>query len=663
VTIPPVQVNFQTTGVTPAVQQINRLNASLGQTGRITGASAGGFKKMQNGVSNLALGLVGLRGASGKVAEGLLLMGAGSGPVLALAATVAVLAGAYRLLTRESRDAKAKQDALTDSFIKSNENLPGQDRVEALRELVRLKGELAKGPQLDPFSMALQGVGDKLGITGPLSRGNQIKKAADLEKAFHIEAVTKIADARRKAQIAGFKRELQDAENQNDSYQQANEQQYAQGLQGVKTFYDRKRGLIQEGVAAEIAALEKERDAVAKAPAFTPEDRINRTAAVADLEQKIQDTRAKGDRDSSAATAEQMVAERALADARLGYEQQIQGARGNTLAFALAAIEQEARKFDEVLAKQNVGQAERNKLTGEFREVMTQRAKFADAELNVGRELAALDRDRLAIENQIATGKITQHDGDKAIAALEQQRLPALRQMAASMAAFAASTKDEELIAAAADLNASLNGMAAGADLAGQQMAQFKADVESGLTGDLSQFFTSGIEEARSFGEAIGGLGRSIVKTIQSIVAEMVAAAIVRKLVGGVLGFSGGGVVGSVRGNQTQSGFAAGGYVSGPGGPTSDSIAARLSNGEFVVNARATRDNLGLLEAINASPFRVQGYRRGYAMGGLVESSPMGSLSATLHASSDPGVILKIVDSNFPVMVQNHRKNIRDTTR
>jgi hypothetical protein len=194
-------------------------------------------------------------------------------------------------------------------------------------------------------------------------------------------------------------------------------------------------------------------------------------------------------------------------------------------------------------------------------------------------------------------------------------------------------------------------------------MAQFKADVESGLTGDLSQFFTNGIEEARSFGEAIGGLGRSIVKTIQGIVAEMVAAAIVRKLVGGVLGFSGGGVVGSVRGNQTQSGFAAGGYVSGPGGPTSDSIAARLSNGEFVVNARATRDNLGLLEAINASPLRAQGYRRGYAMGGLVESMPGGSLSATLHASSDPGVILKIVDSNFPVMVQNHRKNIRDTTR
>ena len=54
--------------------------------------------------------------------------------------------------------------------------------------------------------------------------------------------------------------------------------------------------------------------------------------------------------------------------------------------------------------------------------------------------------------------------------------------------------------------------------------------------------------------------------------------------------------------------LASGGYVSGPGTSTSDSIPARLSNGEFVVNAAATRQNFGLLSAIN----------NGYATGGLV---------------------------------------------
>lgn len=48
-------------------------------------------------------------------------------------------------------------------------------------------------------------------------------------------------------------------------------------------------------------------------------------------------------------------------------------------------------------------------------------------------------------------------------------------------------------------------------------------------------------------------------------------------------------------------GFSTGGHVSGPGTGTSDSIPARLSHGEFVVNAAATKRNRGLLEAINSN--------------------------------------------------------------
>jgi tape measure domain-containing protein len=45
---------------------------------------------------------------------------------------------------------------------------------------------------------------------------------------------------------------------------------------------------------------------------------------------------------------------------------------------------------------------------------------------------------------------------------------------------------------------------------------------------------------------------------------------------------------------------ASGGYISGPGSGRSDSIPARLSNGEYVVNAAATKKNRALLEAINS---------------------------------------------------------------
>lgn len=47
-------------------------------------------------------------------------------------------------------------------------------------------------------------------------------------------------------------------------------------------------------------------------------------------------------------------------------------------------------------------------------------------------------------------------------------------------------------------------------------------------------------------------------------------------------------------------GHAQGGLISGPGTGTSDSIVARLSAGEFVVNAKSTSEHLPLLEAINA---------------------------------------------------------------
>ena len=64
----------------------------------------------------------------------------------------------------------------------------------------------------------------------------------------------------------------------------------------------------------------------------------------------------------------------------------------------------------------------------------------------------------------------------------------------------------------------------------------------------------------------------------------------------------GGGSLGT--GGRTQ--FASGGYVSGPGTSTSDSISARLSNGEYVVNAAATQAFLPMLEQINNTGLSMQ---------------------------------------------------------
>lgn len=74
-------------------------------------------------------------------------------------------------------------------------------------------------------------------------------------------------------------------------------------------------------------------------------------------------------------------------------------------------------------------------------------------------------------------------------------------------------------------------------------------------------------------------------------------------------------------------GYATGGFVSGPGGPQSDSVYARLSNGEFVMNAAATTRHRPLLESLNTGG--LPGFDRGGPVG---SSAPIPYQSPTPYA-------------------------------
>jgi len=64
----------------------------------------------------------------------------------------------------------------------------------------------------------------------------------------------------------------------------------------------------------------------------------------------------------------------------------------------------------------------------------------------------------------------------------------------------------------------------------------------------------------------------------------------------------GGGFLGGILGRKDGGPIkaATGGLIRGPGGPRTDSIPAMLSDGEYVINAKATKQNRALLEAINS---------------------------------------------------------------
>jgi hypothetical protein len=83
-------------------------------------------------------------------------------------------------------------------------------------------------------------------------------------------------------------------------------------------------------------------------------------------------------------------------------------------------------------------------------------------------------------------------------------------------------------------------------------------------------------------------------------------------------------VPGATTEPTTAGGFASGGMIRGPGSATSDSILARLSNGEFVLNAASVRRlGVGFLQGLN-----------NFAAGGLVGAPPIRFAAGGLASAS-----------------------------
>lgn len=107
------------------------------------------------------------------------------------------------------------------------------------------------------------------------------------------------------------------------------------------------------------------------------------------------------------------------------------------------------------------------------------------------------------------------------------------------------------------------------------------------------------------------------------------------------LGSGGGGLFGALaklfgggEGTATAVTAAGGGHIRGPGTSTSDSILARLSDGELVVNAAATARHLPVLHAMNANRLPA------FAAGGPV-GRPVSALS-----SGQSGLVVNVVNNH-----------------
>ncbi|MBY4834203.1 tape measure protein [Burkholderia dolosa] len=300
-----------------------------------------------------------------------------------------------------------------------------------------------------------------------------------------------------------------------------------------------------------------------------------------------------------------------------------------------AAIERQYQTLIERLRAE--GDTEGAATVGRLIDVKAAAADLAEYERQFNDTLARMRASEESINLQRQSGLLTESQARQQILALHRQTGQSLDALLPQLEAAAAAIGPD----AVARVQAWKNEIA--------QVKLVVDDVAVAIDGAVQDGFAQLFQDigsgAKSAKEAFADFGRSVLQTINRIASQKLAEALFGSLMGGGAAGSAGGFGALI---SSFFGFASGGYVTGPGTSTSDSIPARLSHGEYVVNARAvSRLGLSFLDAINglsAGP-RVSAGRLAFAAGGLVPEAP---------AQPAPGQNIRIVNVIDPAMAADY---------
>jgi hypothetical protein len=455
-------------------------------------------------------------------------------------------------------------------------------------------------------------------------------------------------DGAAKAKLAALKAGLADElalyKAQEELLAAEQKRAYDAGKLSIAEYYAARIAAIKTGVADEVLALQEQYDAVQKAPIATEGKSSDQTAAeqtardaeLASLQNRMRVATTNGQKQIAEEEDKQHKDVLTFAEKRLELEKLIQGAQGDTLAEALAGIDK--------LALKQTGEGMPADQIARLRALSRAQAQFKDLEKQGGLAMGGLSTIQGGLQTGVAAGDLFPYEAllqyDRAV----QAALPHLRQLAADERA--AATTDEDRMKAA-QFTATIEQMAVASDSTARRMAQLKQGIESGVQQAFTNFFTTGIEQAHSFGGAMAALALDVVRSLQQIAAQMLATLATQKLlnlVGLGSGAAGGASIATEMMNATL-GLAGGGSVPGIG--SGDTVPAMLTPGEFVMRRAAVQSpgTLALLQQINRGmqPFSfrsIDSYRRGYAEGGLVE--PGGALGGDGGGGNGAHVVVSL---------------------
>ena len=233
--------------------------------------------------------------------------------------------------------------------------------------------------------------------------------------------------------------------------------------------------------------------------------------------------------------------------------------------------------------------------------------------------------------------------------AIEDQQTANTRANAAAQVDIEKKKMDAQM----AMLDATANAITAVADIVGKNTVAGKA---LAVAASLISTYTAIAKQLAAFA-GVPVPGYAIVQAVATgLVGFKAVADIIKTPIPTAGGGGGGGTTVSAGPSVAKPrGLARGGYVSGPGSGTSDSIPAMLSNGESVINAASTAMFSPLLSTINQIGGGRQFAQGGIADAGFSQSMAMTELTNALNSSQQAPIKTYVLSSDVSSQVAMER--------
>jgi hypothetical protein len=202
-------------------------------------------------------------------------------------------------------------------------------------------------------------------------------------------------------------------------------------------------------------------------PTDTAAERIARTTKIRDLEAQIAMLGERGGQDMLALTTERQEAELRVANQLRTYDAQRLTAIGQTLDARLEAIDAEAEALKRLplgVVKTEAGtrpetRDDREAKVNAVTEALKTQARLQQTQGDIARLQQDLDTKRLAIQQDLAAGRLNEVEAVTKTATAEREALPAMQQLVTLALQFAAALGDEGALANLRNLEQMFRGL------------------------------------------------------------------------------------------------------------------------------------------------------------------------------------------------------------